>query len=838
MKRKIIAIISTITVFALLLTGTFAWINLSQAMVNEFSGDAEESGGTLHDDFDGDEQKDVYIENWGSTTIFVRIRLDEFMEVGSGASGKGAGGGTPSWIPNPSNQAKSLMTNTANDPNNNIDDVNTWTPHIPDVNDVTTCTTVADFHHYWQWKMGGQKWYRPADASNRTNPIYVDQNTNIYNGTNPLDKQTANSTGKVVTMAQWKAMGSPINQDYWVIDVDGWAYWAGKLLPDHATGLLLNGVKKIITPDDSWYYAINVIAQMGTKTGDQNVFDWGDNANGGWTKDGNDLVDMIVNESNPTISDITITSNNGIRINNTIFLKQGEAVQLTANVNITNGSNAVTWSHNGNTGFTFTSFNNTADITTQNTIPAGNVYNVTAVSVQDITKTATVKIVIIDKNTAGVVVGEDGKLYLDYGDNTFREIDNNGAVIGNLICGGMNEKPGDNDDRYDIVITQDGAKLLGPNVDGSYQSKGPDGKLGTLDDEYWWRKDPNKPVDQSKFPDDFTHTPPAAAVVISVNITPNTATLDKNETKAFDAVVLMTGGIPATGADKNVTWSIIPSSAGTITSAGVLKVSANPNVTEFQIKATSVNNPSIFGTAIVKMKPQITEVPNGSDGRTLDSTKTGDRNGIVWVEIATNGEYSLIVRSNYLNVYPSGMKDDPAWQYITYGPSTNYTDGNNRVRNAINNWFKGTAGSAADNLPANARLRDFTVKNTAISALGSGTATSGSGINDGFSKPTTEADRTGLDVAFALSYGEAANFLSKTYSYGGGQSSQSSNLAKNNFDKITIPSDSSYGSMWLRSPGVSPNVSDLEYYGRVFHKSISENGLVYPAVWVHQDIFN
>jgi len=238
----------------------------------------------------------------------------------------------------------------------------------------------------------------------------------------------------------------------------------------------------------------------------------------------------------------------------------------------------------------------------------------------------------------------------------------------------------------------------------------------------------------------------------------------------------------------------------------------------------------------------ISDVPDGTDGRILTPDKTGD--SADWIEIAKNGDYSLIIRKDFINTYNNASRyGDPAWQYTYFGPNTKYNG--SEVQNKINSWFAGTAAAAADNLSANARMRNYTVKNTALNEIGSGTIPAG--INDGFSKPVNEPDRAGLNVAFALSYGEAANFISQSYSWDGGQSAASNGIAKSNFAKLRIPSGSkAYDSFWLRSPGnqtVSPfTASELDSTGRVFQKYIDgfggEYGLVYPAVWVQTTIFD
>lgn len=63
---------------------------------------------------------------------------------------------------------------------------------------------------------------------------------------------------------------------------------------------------------------------------------------------------------------------------------------------------------------------------------------------------------------------------------------------------------------------------------------------------------------------------------------------------------------------------------------------------------------------------------------------------------------------------------------------------NSNVETQINHWFMGEAPQQADNLPADANLRRFTVKNTAVASLGISTAGI-EGKNDSFSKPVAGA---------------------------------------------------------------------------------------------------
>ena len=337
MKRKITSFTAVLVVLALLMTGTFAWINFFQTATNEWEG-GKPPGGTTHDDFCAP-KKEVYIENWGGVPLVVRIRLDEYMEIGEGAALKGTFNNSVwSGLHNPGNKSTSLLNGA------HINDKKTWKPHIPVVGDPTVCKpSNPGFHDYWKWSMGGQKYYQKAPVTAREGLAYVHQDTNTYNGTGPNIGQTLNAT--VVTMAQWHTLGKPIG-NYWVIDTDGWAYWANMLAPDTATGLLLNKVELIKDPENSYYYAINVIAQMATK------YKSGDPANGTYgnyedfysgldsdrtaTNDGKELLDIITG-GKVDATGIKFTGGNKT-------IKVGETYAPGYTVTPSNSTSPITWS--------------------------------------------------------------------------------------------------------------------------------------------------------------------------------------------------------------------------------------------------------------------------------------------------------------------------------------------------------------------------------------------------------------------------------------------------------------------------------------------------------------
>lgn len=69
---------------------------------------------------------------------------------------------------------------------------------------------------------------------------------------------------KVITMEQWLNLPDDAKiGNYWVWDIDGWAYWASPIDPDTATGVFLDGIARTKTIiNEEWYYGINVVAQF------------------------------------------------------------------------------------------------------------------------------------------------------------------------------------------------------------------------------------------------------------------------------------------------------------------------------------------------------------------------------------------------------------------------------------------------------------------------------------------------------------------------------------------------------------------------------------------------
>ncbi|MCL2058075.1 MAG: InlB B-repeat-containing protein [Oscillospiraceae bacterium] len=221
--------------------------------------------------------------------------------------------------------------------------------------------------------------------------------------------------------------------------------------------------------------------------------------------------------------------------------------------------------------------------------------------------------------------------------------------------------------------------------------------------------------------------------------------------------------------------------------------------------------------------------PVAVEGRTLARDRTGDSSA--WIEIARYGDYSLIIRQEPLT-------GSATW----YNSALNNSYSSSIPRSEFNNWYNSRLSSSA-------RLRSFVVANSAMSNWG----TYGTDYIDGISLPMGSAAPTGNDVAFALSYCEAALYCSTEYltRQGGGTATieRSSNAAYNNYMRLLprYTGANQTPAYWLRTPGQSYMYAGCVAYsggsgertqGRVNqHTTIGYYGHYRPALWVGSGIF-
>ena len=290
--------------------------------------------------------KEIYVENFDDLTpIFVRVRLSEYMETGPGAE---LHPNNPDFA---TREAKPLVAGA------DRLDPTTWTTVLPNAASGTNSARFRDYWTLTQ--DGGDKWFMPTfnqdpvsrepdvkgdawglipalpELPNSTrrglpsatlgNPDSVDQphayapeaglsnyfelNTTHSATVKTYDwdlelpvmdtapiSQTAKETldAEIMTMAEWNDANMPVG-DIWVLDTDGWAYWASPLEAGKATGLLMNEMKYTHPVVGTMYYAVYADADLATLSQLPMAWD-GTASNAPMSKAAETLVKVITNK--------------------------------------------------------------------------------------------------------------------------------------------------------------------------------------------------------------------------------------------------------------------------------------------------------------------------------------------------------------------------------------------------------------------------------------------------------------------------------------------------------------------------------------------------------------
>jgi len=257
-EKSLFAFAAVIIAAAIMMGGTYAWKDFTQAKTNKFRGFTD-ADVTLHDEFDG-VNKDVFVENSGTAVIYVRIRMDEYMEVG----------GAP-------------FDTTAH-----VRDKGTWMPHTYHGTAAEDCGHMDEyhrFHDYYTWEMSGAQ----RNFSQGTpGLVYAKLDADGKVEANPAGGQPTAAAAAPIRMSEYfplknkEIMGTAMSAEElakwmpatttgcWLLDDtpggDGWAYWSMPLLPGTATNLLLDSVTKTDRePTDDWFYGIDIKLQAVTE---------------------------------------------------------------------------------------------------------------------------------------------------------------------------------------------------------------------------------------------------------------------------------------------------------------------------------------------------------------------------------------------------------------------------------------------------------------------------------------------------------------------------------------------------------------------------------------------
>ncbi|MFK4973310.1 hypothetical protein [Lactococcus garvieae] len=292
-KRKLrnIAILSLLG----LISVTFAFQAFNQQAINDRLRE-NIPGGRVHDYYNRNtENKDVFVENFGTVPLMARVRLSEFLESRSP--------GETAFTP--------LVAGTTRE---NIDSWTTWIPSANNTGQRESSHASNAFNRYSNlilgWSRPGQSvpWFMPTFNHNNLDlstaaaghardyiagsgatDATTDGTTHPGDGTDAYwssgdtyDNSGGTWPGETVThqaiqnlpqdrapmtIAQWANLPNYEKVgNFWVIDHQtGWAYWANRLRAGEATSYLLDAAEMTAEADTipgEYYYGIHVDSQL------------------------------------------------------------------------------------------------------------------------------------------------------------------------------------------------------------------------------------------------------------------------------------------------------------------------------------------------------------------------------------------------------------------------------------------------------------------------------------------------------------------------------------------------------------------------------------------------
>jgi len=835
-KRRNAAVTAVILAILLLLTGTFAWQSLSQSTMGEASGETGPAGARLHDDFeyfDNDDaspfkndkfwkngitaNKDIYVENYESAEkgrdVFARVKMYEYMDIGPDAK---AGPWDSPGVPNTNYLAEPL------NPSADRDDPLTW--------DVWHLGATSIFTTYWDYTNGGQKVYMPTfnkdreddrsdikgdakdwtEKSNTTlyatdaglhsywtagdpetfDEDYYDYNTDTHEQ-NPGETHTAKNTetATVMTMAQWKAAGRNAG-NYWVVDLDGWAYWANAIAPQTATGLLLSDIYLKIEPEDEWFYAIHTWMQAAS------AGDWGDpgEETGFYEVPGEEpssdalyLLNQAAGYEPKVISMSFYAPVEIAYINTSLTLYPDVVAQYTDDP----VDKKVTWDISPATG----TFNN--GVFTPSAGDAGKWFTITATSV--LTPTVSASIDIYVPNAGDTIVKNEttGKLYKDMGQNCYSEIMPDGSASPVVYCAGLDEQPGTAAD-FGPVFDYNGTYYyqLGPN---RYQGPGADAKLGTGDDDIFY----------CTTPEDYSTLAPVTDQYV-VHVSPASASITKGESLTFSAIVLLDS---STVSAVDVTWALVGShQSGTqlsVSSGGETFLTVDDDETSSSIILRATKPGDGLDVQGSYRDVPVTFASSSPVAGLIAGEGFTDDKGVEWVVLTVgtgpDAGYKLII-TKYLHSFGTIYKANGTWVPLEISD----------LRNALDNFYTNKVGSDVKNAAVKFNPNPLLDVRT---TYGNGYTT---GENDpiAYSHPGAGSPMAnGSDGIFILSLSEVNQYFTTA------ASRVANDVAAKNLARA----------WWLRSPGDDSRSATLAIssMGTLAPRSGSNNQVGFRAcLWV------
>ena len=160
-KTALLALLAVTLAAAILAAGTLTYQYFVQSARNVFQGDSAPHGTRLHDDYateqrQAENDKDVYVENFGEIPLMVRVRFREYYEVDADTGLAVLVGGEDGVVKgNPS----------------------TWPVSVYGVPNYASSD--------WEWVMEGEKWFLPTEGiadmpDGPFNPDNTDENSAYF----------------------------------------------------------------------------------------------------------------------------------------------------------------------------------------------------------------------------------------------------------------------------------------------------------------------------------------------------------------------------------------------------------------------------------------------------------------------------------------------------------------------------------------------------------------------------------------------------------------------------------------------------------------------------------
>lgn len=335
--RKLYRTGAVVLIAAIAASGTFAWRDLSQKKVNEFEG-GNRPDVVLVENFEETDNwniqnpvvnKDVSVKNTGDTELYVRVNFSEYLET------KGS-----SYVTYPDGSDKAgqevlfaldsdgnFIETTADDPNGFAVNGKYYVVaqgangQIDAMNDTNRNGQIGKHMIDDSVVVQTAGAVRSDSATYPTHKTYqraAGSDDDFYAWTNDITWQMPNA----ITMEEWLAGGSQYGA-FWVLDSDGWAYWAEPLRSGEQTALLLDSATMEHMVVGDMFYAIG--SQLDAISIDETTA-W----DGDMTDNAKTLRDGLLKQAVSLTVDPTEAT-----------LEVGETLQLTANVY---PAQTVTWS--------------------------------------------------------------------------------------------------------------------------------------------------------------------------------------------------------------------------------------------------------------------------------------------------------------------------------------------------------------------------------------------------------------------------------------------------------------------------------------------------------------